>query len=533
MKRDRRLLRLILATLIASGWLLPWQGATQAAPTALSAIVEPTSGLVTTEGGGIATFTIRLSEQPSSPVKFRLWSSDDSEGRPDPDRLNLTSGNWNEAQTVTVTGLDDGWVDGDVPYHITVYSYVTGYLRVDATNLDDDGGPQASDDSEITQEDTPVTTAVLANDSGLDSTPLSLTIAGAPAYGSAAVNGDNSVTYTPAQNYHGEDQYDYQVCDSGGQCDTARVQLSVESVNDAPVANDDRTSLTEGVDLRIDVLANDTDVDGDPLEIASVTNPANGTASIAGGLILYVPDSGFTGTDTFSYSVSDGQGGSDSASVVITVRLPGNQPVAADDFYNLGAENTLTVAAPGVLGNDVSPGGTSLQAVLKSEPTHGTLTLNADGSFTYTPQAGYIGADQFTYTANDENWESNPANVQITIPDRQPPAVTWVLPAAVEQRVDVGSEVVKLEVRASDNVAIDHVNFFRWDAAAGQFVDIGTDSTEPFQIDLDCSTLNPAWNQVFAKAYDTAGNVSERQYIWLYRVDAGGSNRTFLPIIIQ
>ena len=101
--------------------------------------------------------------------------------------------------------------------------------------------------------------------------------------------------------------------------------------------------------------------------------------------------------------------------------------------------------------------------------------------------------------------------------DTEPPVVNWLAPVSNEQVYTVGSEVIQLKVSATDNVAVDRVWFYRWDAVNEQCVDIGTDYTAPYQMSLDCSTLNYGWNHVFAEAYDTTGNPSEGKWILLYR----------------
>ena len=101
--------------------------------------------------------------------------------------------------------------------------------------------------------------------------------------------------------------------------------------------------------------------------------------------------------------------------MTITVTAANDAPTAADDAYSTAEDTTLTVTAPGVLGNDTDPDGDPLSAVLVSGPSHGSLTLNANGSFTYTPAADYNGSDSFTYRASDGTLDSNPATVTITV----------------------------------------------------------------------------------------------------------------------
>ena len=165
------------------------------------------------------------------------------------------------------------------------------------------------------------------------------------------------------------------------------------------------------------MLGNDTDVDGDPLTAVLVSGPANGTLTLnADGSFTYTPDANFNGTDSFTYQANDGTADSNVATVThhgrprsTTRRWPATTATRTDE------DTPLTVAAPGVLGNDTDVDGDALTAVLVSGPANGTLTLNADGSFTYTPDANFNGTDSFTYKASDGTADSNVATVTITV----------------------------------------------------------------------------------------------------------------------
>jgi VCBS repeat-containing protein len=186
-------------------------------------------------------------------------------------------------------------------------------------------------------------------------------------------------------------------------------------VNSPPVATDDSATTNEDTPVTIDVLANDTDVDGDTLTVASVTQPSNGSVTNNGTNVSYTPNANYNGSDSFTYTASDGNGGSDTATVNVTVTPINDPPVAVDDAYSTDEDTTLTVAASGVLGNDTDAENDSLTAVKVGDPSHGTLTLNSDGSFTYTPDDDYNRTDSFTYKANDGAADSNTATVIITI----------------------------------------------------------------------------------------------------------------------
>jgi VCBS repeat-containing protein len=182
------------------------------------------------------------------------------------------------------------------------------------------------------------------------------------------------------------------------------------------------------------VLANDTDADGDDLTATGLTQPANGEVVLtADGSFTYTPDAGFAGTDTFTYKASDGSATSAAATVTITVEEgeepPVNTaPVAGSDAYAAVGGEPLTLPAPGVLANDTDEDGNVLTATGVTQPANGTVTLAADGSFTYTSDAGFSGKDVFTYRADDGEDLSTPATVTITV---KSPAVTAVAGVAL------------------------------------------------------------------------------------------------------
>ncbi|MGG4444087.1 Ig-like domain-containing protein [Brevibacillus fortis] len=190
----------------------------------------------------------------------------------------------------------------------------------------------------------------------------------------------------------------------------------------APVAVDDTYRANEDTQLTVaapGVLANDTDADGDSLTALLVTDPSKGTLTLnADGSFTYTPHANETGTDTFTYKTNDGKADSNVAMVTVTINPapPINQvPVAAEDTYSTNENTPLTVATPGVLTNDTDADGDSLTAILVTDPSKGTLTLTADGSFTYTPHANETGTDTFTYKTNDGKADSNMATVTVRI----------------------------------------------------------------------------------------------------------------------
>ena len=164
------------------------------------------------------------------------------------------------------------------------------------------------------------------------------------------------------------------------------------------------------------MLANDTDVDSATLTAALVAGPSHGTLTLnANGSFSYTPAANYNGTDTFTYTASDGSLTSNVATVSIVVNSVNDAPVAANDGYTINEDSPLTVVAPGVLGNDTDVDSATITAVLVAGTAHGSLTLNANGGFSYVPAANYNGSDSFTYKANDGSLDSNVATVSITV----------------------------------------------------------------------------------------------------------------------
>ncbi|HEX9637847.1 MAG TPA: Ig-like domain-containing protein [Acidobacteriota bacterium] len=278
--------------------------------------------------------------------------------------------------------------------------------------------PRAMDDDAATDEDTPVVIGLLANDSDANGDPLTVTEVTAPMHGTVVNNGDGTVTYTPAPDFFSppDDSFQYTVCDPGGLCAQASVHVTVNPVNDAPVANDDSATTPQDTPVTVDVLGNDSDPEGDSLAVVSVSDPPHGTAVNNGdGTVTYTPDPGFFSPpdDSFEYTVSDG-GLTDTATVTVTVTQgQSNQaPVANDDSATTPQDTPVTVD---VLANDSDPDGDSLTVTGVSDPANGSAVSNGDGTVTYTPDAGFVGSDSFSYTISDGNGGTATATVSITV----------------------------------------------------------------------------------------------------------------------
>lgn len=282
-----------------------------------------------------------------------------------------------------------------------------------------------------------------------------------PGSGTVNLNTDGSFTYTPSRDFTGLDHFTYRVWEWDGTnwtfSNTATVNITVAPFNFPPVASDHFYPATAGSTLtvrkEIGVLANDSDFENEPLTAVLVQGPHNGTVTLnPDGSFNYTPTSlSFRGDDTFTYLARDAHGQSGPATVHIHVRgqaavattgeppavaTTGEPPVANPDVYLTTVNQPLTVTTDGVLVNDIDVDHEQMQAQLIDGPAHGKVTLNADGSFVYAPDADYAGLDVFTYRDLDNCGESNVTTVTIRVvpsPPVWPPSSipTSILPVAL------------------------------------------------------------------------------------------------------
>ncbi|MCB8944287.1 MAG: tandem-95 repeat protein [Ardenticatenaceae bacterium] len=271
---------------------------------------------------------------------------------------------------------------------------------------------------------------VLGNDGDLDGDGLTAVAITPPTNGSLNLNLDGSFTYTPTANFFGIDTFTYRALDSYDESSLATVTITVTEINTAPVALNDVYTTTWNVPFSVaapGVLDNDTDVNGDSLTAVLDTPPSQGSLTLlASGAFVYTPTANYTGTDSFTYYAFDGGDNSNMATVSLTIVEGNAPPVAISDNYSTTQDTPLTVDPPGVLANDSDPNGDSLTAVLNTPPISGSLALNLDGSFIYTPNLNFAGQDSFTYFANDGLDNSlEPTTVWLeVIAGNQPPTAT-------------------------------------------------------------------------------------------------------------
>jgi VCBS repeat-containing protein len=263
---------------------------------------------------------------------------------------------------------------------------------------------------------------VLTNDSDVDSPSITAVLVSGPAHAAAfSLNADGSFNYAHDGSETTFDSFQYKANDGSLDSNSVTVSITINPVNDAPVANDDTYGVAEGGTLNVvapGVLTNDTDAENNSLTAVVVTGPAHASSFSlnADGSFTYVHDGSEGATDSFTYKANDGSADSNVATVHINVSPVNDAPVANNDNYTVAEGGTLNVAAPGVIGNDTDVDGPSLSATLLSNPAHtSSFTFNADGSFSYTHDGSETLSDSFTYRVSDGSLNSNVATVNITV----------------------------------------------------------------------------------------------------------------------
>ncbi|MEO7733148.1 MAG: Ig-like domain-containing protein [Kofleriaceae bacterium] len=184
---------------------------------------------------------------------------------------------------------------------------------------------------------------------------------------------------------------------------------TIGAENHAPTAGDDTIATTENVAGSVDVLSNDSDPDGNTIGVTAHTSPVHGAVTFSGTVATYTPAAGFIGSDSFTYTIGDGRGGA--ATATVTISVVDRPPVAGDD-----AIGTLqdTPGSVNVLANDNDPDPDELAVISFTQGAHGAVTLTS-GVATYTPVAGFIGSDSFTYTIDDGHGATATGTVNVTV----------------------------------------------------------------------------------------------------------------------
>ena len=430
--------------------------------------IDPAVGIVLTVADGIHTETVTF-KMVITNVAPEL---DPIEGATIPELVEYTfTATASDVPTATLTfSLENAPAGAEIDETTGVFTWTPTEAQgpgeyTFTVKVCDDGTPVMCDDQEVTLTVTEVnippvldeigdqtvvegvelTFTATATDEDIPAQTLTFSLKDAPV--GAEIDATTGVfTWTPTAAQVGD--HTFKVCVSDGVAEVCEeITVTVEEsvvVNLPPVAVADAYETNEDVALIIaapGVLENDSDPNGDAITAILVSEPEHGTLALAAnGGFVYSPNADWNGTDTFTYKASDGTLESEDATVTITVNPVNDAPVAVDDAYTVAEDTLLSIAAPGVLANDSDIDGDVLNATVRTNPSHGALTLNGDGSFTYMPNADWHGTDSFTYNlvthpAPTSGW-TDWATVTITVtPVNDAPVLAPIADATIPEMV--------------------------------------------------------------------------------------------------
>lgn len=258
-------------------------------------------------------------------------------------------------------------------------------------------------------------TSVLANDTDAENNSLSAILVSDVNNGKLTLNANGTFTYQHNGSNTVSDSFSYKANDGNADSSPATVNLTINPINDAPIAISDSYMLNEGAQYGgLSVLGNDVDEDSNNLTASAVSTVSNGTLTFnPNGTFIYTHNGGETTSDSFTYRANDGALESNTVTVMLSITAVNDAPVAVNDSYTVNGDEQFAGAS--VLANDFDAENNSLSAVLVSTVRNGTLMLNANGTFVYTHNGGDTTSDSFTYKANDGVLDSDSVSVNINI----------------------------------------------------------------------------------------------------------------------
>lgn len=327
--------------------------------------------------------------------------------------------------------------------------------------------PVANAKSITLNEDASLSSNVVAVDSDVPAQTLTYSIVANPSHG--AISGFNSgtgaFTYTPSTNYNGVDSFTFKANDGTVDSNTATVSITVNSVNDIPVATAASYSTDEDTAKSITLAATDVDVPAQTLTYGiSDTSAAHGTVSLSGNTVTYTPALNYNGPASFKFTAKDGIASSTQATISLTVTSVNDTPVTVGDSVatHMNTAKTITLGA-----TDVDVPAQTLTRSVVSGPSNGTLGT-VGSTVVYTPTENYVGSDSFTFKVNDGSADSNVSTINIAVNDDAP-----VLGAIGDK---TGNELVALTFTASatDPNEGDTLVYSLVGAPVGATIDSGT-----------------------------------------------------------
>lgn len=320
----------------------------------------------------------------------------------------LANGNISYQLNKDFTGSSDNFV-----YTITDDNGATASASV---NLIFNFAPVTEEDIvEVDEDSGMVEINLLENDTDPNDESISLISISQPDHGTTSIV-NNKVEYTPDTGFSGTDSFIYTINNISGNFANGTVNITVNPVNHAPIANDDQFTTNEDQNIEINVLNNDVDSDNDSLTVEIQLPSSHGTLFTLNNIITYQPDDNYNGEDSFTYLISDTQGGTDSASVTITINEVNDAPIATNDREQVINDN-LTSFNIAVLINDSDIDNEFLSIDNITQPQNGVTVI--DGTeISYTPDNSFTGPDSFEYTITDGEFTATATvNLIVLVPD--------------------------------------------------------------------------------------------------------------------
>ncbi len=292
-------------------------------------------------------------------------------------------------------------------------------ITVNEKVIPPNNAPTVEDYTLETEYETALNGVVKGEDSDEDA--LTYSKGSDPSHGSVIVNEDGSWIYTPEDGYSGEDRFTVTVSDGREGSATSAINITVKEKPNTPPTVDNYIKETN-FETPVSGTVVGEDSDGDTLSYVKASNPTHGTVTVeADGDWTYTPNNGYSGTDSFTVTVSDGREGTATSTISITVKEKPNTPPTVDNYSK--ETNFETPVSGTVVGEDGD--GDTLSYIKASNPTHGTVTVEAGGNWTYTPNNGYSGTDSFTVTVSDGREGTATSTISITVKEKPntPPTV--------------------------------------------------------------------------------------------------------------
>jgi gliding motility-associated-like protein len=395
---------------------------------------------------------LTLSVSNNNPALFSTQPSIDETGK-----LRFRSANHAfGTATVSVFISDNAGVEngGDDTSDVQTFT-----ITVEAVN----DAPIAEDDLITMDEDTKLSGNVSHDHgNGADSDPdntyeeftYTLTDGGtASDNGSLVFNADGTFTFEPKPDFFGDVYFKYQLCDNPvaplpQKCDEATVAITVTQISDTPLAVNDDLWLKEDSSISGNVFDNDERLVDVPVVIHTNTNPEHGALAInPDGTFTYTPNKGYFGNDSFDYTLRDLDGDESTATVSIVVDPLDYDPIANDDFDTINEEE---ISTGDLFANDADFINDPVVVISNTDPTNGTVVVNPDGTYTYTPNVDFYGTDTFTYTLEDADGDQDSATVTITVNPVNDVPVAVNDTNITEEDTEVGGNVLLNDTNLGD-----------------------------------------------------------------------------------